>query len=46
MSKTLCKTGEKPLKKGKELKFMCKKCGLRATKEEKCCKPVRINKAA
>lgn len=46
MSKTLCKKGDSLNKKDKKLKYECKKCGGQAIKEEFCCKPKKIKKAA
>jgi len=46
MSKKLCKKGESLNKKGKKLTFECKKCGMKTYKENFCCKPFKIIKAA
>jgi len=46
MGKKLCKYGVDLNKKGKKLKYQCKKCGLSTTKEEFCCKPAKLKKSA
>ncbi len=46
MGKKLCKYGVELNKKDKKLKYMCKKCGLPTTREEYCCKPVKLKKSA
>ena len=46
MSKKLCKEGEILNLKDKKLKFECKKCGMRSFKEDYCCEPHKLKKAA
>ncbi len=46
MSKKLCKEGVELNRKDKKLKYECKKCGLKSYKEDYCCKPHKIKKAA
>ncbi len=52
MSKKLCKESNDHDKNcdhdknDKKLKYECKKCGKKSHKEEKCCKPIKITKAA
>lgn len=46
MSKRLCKDGLVLNKKDKKLKYECKTCGMKSHKEDYCCKPVKIIKAA
>jgi len=46
MSKKLCKEKSDSDNKEKKLKYECKKCGQKSHKEDNCCKPVKIIKAA
>lgn len=46
MSKKLCNTGLSLNKSNLKLKYKCKKCDFRATKEKFCCKPVKLKKSA
>jgi hypothetical protein len=45
-NKKLCKNGKFINPEDKKLKYLCKKCGLHAPKEELCCKPEKLKKSA